>query len=110
MAKRSRHRKKNCLIIEWLDLPQSLRDHVGDWDRFGNDRLLTVWLDCKPCLLTEESIRNHYVSQIERKDKYAYKGTFEKFIEDRGLQIPMWVATQGFDLSDVDMILINVSW
>jgi len=109
--KASPHKKRNCLILEWRKLPEALKKDVADRERFGNDILLKMHSEFKPRELSEAALRSYYDGQVARTDEYAtFRGSYEEFIEEYGLQMEVWLVEQGFDLADVDEVLINVSW
>ena len=108
-----KYTKKNCLILEWLNLPRDLKDWIADrYDyKFRNDILMEMSSEFKPKELTLAAVQGYYKDQIARTDEHAtFQGTFEEFIEEYGLKLEMWLIEQKLDLSDVDQILIKVCW
>lgn len=101
--------KRTFLILNWLEMPDNIKDIVSEWNGFSNDSLIK--------LLSEFSIEDfkngmkcieeYMEDQIENN---GFVGNLEKFIKEYGLEFEVWFIEQKFDLKGVDDILINICW
>lgn len=103
--------RKTVLILEYTSLPSDIAEVVADWSGFRNDVCLDMELrsEFNPADLANgvECIKEYWRDQ---KSTNSYKGAFEKFVKDYGLQFEMWLVEQKFDLDGIDQIFINVCW
>jgi hypothetical protein len=108
--------KKVCLIIEWIKLPQNLKDLIKKrYEHFYRDIYLKHRSEF--CARTDyiqgmKCIEDYYTDQTssDMEDKYRFKGTIEEFIVSYGLEFDVWIIEQNFDFVGVEEILIHVSW
>ena len=106
---------KKCLIINFTELPPDMRDEIRDWVGFHNDCLLELCTelsmdDFRQGMASIENYMNDQADSNEKYNEYNPSGTLEGFLEPYGLKFSAWVIEQNFDLTDVDQILINISW
>jgi hypothetical protein len=101
--------KKVAYVLDWLDLPEPIKEQVADWHAFANDVYLKMGGEFKPRDLAKGMvvIEAYYKDQCRSN---GFKGTLEDFIKDYGLEFEVWVIHQGFPLDDVDILLVSVCW
>ncbi len=86
-----------------------MKETISEWLGFHNNCLLPLRSEFEPENLKRglPSIYKYWQEQVKDNN---YKGDFEKFIEDYGLEFEIWFIKQKFNLDGVERILIEISW
>ena len=83
-----------ALIIEFTSLPENVRKEICFWNNFGNCRCLPFESE-----LEKITLKNYNNFLSNEDNKYENSLTIEKFLLDSKI-----------DLTDVDVMLFNLSW
>jgi hypothetical protein len=97
--------KKRVLFVSYADLPKPIKESVREWIGFSNDCVLPLSSE-----FDVEAYREGMKAVEDYKSDQKFKGTTEEFIKAYGLEFDVWFIGQNFDLTDVDLILVNVCW
>jgi hypothetical protein len=100
---------KKCLILQWTKLPKKFQDIVADWNGFHNDCLIPLRSEftAKDFHKGMKSVESYWKDQSETNN---FKGDLSQFIKEYCLDFEIWVIEQNFDFTDVNEVLIEVSW
>lgn len=101
--------RPKCLIINYLEMPQPIKDVVAEWCGFGNDCLIPIRSEFDYDLknYNQKGMEDYHKDQVETN---GFKGDLKKFIKDYGLEFDQWFIEQNFNLKGVNRILVEISW
>lgn len=96
-----KYKKKNVLIIEWISLPESIKDSMID--NIHNDSYIDFFSELEPKELTIEGLKQY-------QKNMNISGSLNDFIHDQSLQIEKYIIDKNIDMSDVDQIIFHIEW
>lgn len=110
--------REQVLIIDYLDLPNFIRDELHKLESFRNDVMLPHISELSFLYeddikagedlsrrITTYHIENYYKDQCETNN---YKGSLAEFISDYGLTIDAWLISANIDLTGIHRVIFNV--
>ena len=83
-----------ALIISYVSLPENIQEIISNWNEFGNDRYLPFYSE-----LDKITFENYNKFLSNKDNEFEEPLTVEKFLLDSKI-----------DLTDVDVILFDISW
>ena len=101
---------QRCLILEWTKLPADIKKKIAEWESFHNDCLLEPHSEFNGRELTKANLTDYWQEQSKNGEWSCKATTLEEFILEYNLWFEDYIIKQDFDLTDVDKILIDVSW
>jgi hypothetical protein len=109
-------KRLNVLIIDWNNCPENVQEVIKGYHAFQNDCYLDFLSEFNYIhsgetdlskQLTRANIEEYWQDQ---KKINGFKGSFEEFVKEYGLQIEMWLLDQDLDLTGVEKILFKICW
>lgn len=105
--------RQECLIIEYVSLPQEMKDFLSKREAFRNDIHLEHISELSPIggtwdkTCTIEEIKNYHKDQI---DTNGYKGNLNEFISEYKLTFDKFLIDNNVDFTGIKTILIKICW
>jgi hypothetical protein len=109
--------KVKAFVLDWVKLPEKIKHIILPDERRKNDCYVEFYSELSMENLKRgmPALEEYWKDQSgigpnSRTDKNKFTGTFDEFIQAYGLAGTKWIIEQNFDLADVDLILIKISW
>jgi len=98
---------KKVAIIEWIKLPENLKDLASDNHRFHNDCFIELYFNT--------SSKAEILGYFEEDKANGEDWTFGEWLERECDLIEDWLyytycEEQGIDLEGADLILLEICW
>jgi hypothetical protein len=106
--------RKTVLVIDFQEMPESIKQELSRWERFGNDRVLPlVTYQFDEGLQPPEQMFQveNFEDLFDRKvSEGKFSGSIDDFVRTHGLAVHYWFAQQGQNLTGIDEVLIDICW
>jgi hypothetical protein len=107
--------RKNAIFVDYVGLPQHVKDEISGWHRFGNDCVLLLITSYRigngpqtpENMLVPQNFTELHQSFVEDGE---FAGSFDAFLKEYSLVTHYWLACSGQDFSGIDDVYINICW